>query len=96
MVPSSCAPEVAGGCDFVRKTLAAFTPETVSTTLMVDLHGYDSYPALAALEVCLSNVLGGRSTTQGSINLSTHSAIQGFQLRGILHFSSALNVIGNG
>ena len=72
MVPSCCAPEVAGGCDFVRKTLAAFTPETAGTTLMVDLHGYDSFPVLAALEACLSNILEGRSTKQSPIKLFTH------------------------
>ena len=42
--------QVAGGCDFVRKTLAAFVPDTVSTVLLVDLHAYDAWPALAALE----------------------------------------------
>ena len=42
--------QVAGGCDFVRKTLAAFVPDTVGTVLLVDLHAYDAWPALAALE----------------------------------------------
>ena len=42
--------KVAGGCDIIRKTLSAFVPESVQTCLMVDLHCYDCWPALAALE----------------------------------------------
>lgn len=49
--PTAGYPQVSGGCDFVRKTVHAFMPETVSTTIMVDLLGYDGFPALAALEV---------------------------------------------
>ena len=43
--------EVAGGTDMVRKTISAFQPEKASTCVLVDLHGYDTWPALAALEV---------------------------------------------
>ena len=42
--------EVSGGCDFVRKTMDSFKPATASTCVIVDLHGYDCWPALAALE----------------------------------------------
>lgn len=42
--------QVAGGTDFVRKTLGAFVPESVSTCLLADLHCYDGWVALAALE----------------------------------------------
>ncbi|CAL1150425.1 unnamed protein product [Cladocopium goreaui] len=42
--------QVSGGCDFVRKTMDSFKPATASTCLIVDLHGYDCWPALAALE----------------------------------------------
>lgn len=41
---------MAGGTDFVRKTLGAFVPESVSTCLLADLHCYDGWVALAALE----------------------------------------------
>ena len=34
----------------MRKTLGAFVPNTSRTTLLVDLHGYDAFPALASLE----------------------------------------------
>ena len=34
----------------MRKTMALFKPETVSTTVLVDLLGYDCWPALASLE----------------------------------------------
>ena len=44
--------KVSGGCDFVRKTMDSFKPATASTCLIVDLHGYDCWPALAALEDC--------------------------------------------
>ena len=43
--------EVAGGTDMVRKTITAFLPDKASTCVLVDLHGYDAWPALAALEV---------------------------------------------
>jgi hypothetical protein len=42
--------QVAGGSDFLRKTLAAFLPATVSTTVVCDLLGYDAFPAMATLE----------------------------------------------
>ena len=34
----------------MKKSLSAFLPETASTALLVDMHCYDSWPALAALE----------------------------------------------
>lgn len=47
--------EVAGGTDFVEQTLASLKPQTVSTTLMLDLHCYDGWPALAVLQdTCFS------------------------------------------
>lgn len=42
--------EVAGGTDLIKRTLKAFVPESTSTTLLVDLHAYDCWPALASLE----------------------------------------------
>ncbi|CAK9042284.1 Uncharacterized protein SCF082_LOCUS32839 [Durusdinium trenchii] len=57
--------QVAGGTDFIRKTLAAFTPTTVRTTALVDLHCYDCFPALASLEECSE----GRRVLCGSIVL---------------------------
>ena len=42
--------QVAGGTDFIRKTMHAFLPDTVSTFILLDLHCYDCFPALAALE----------------------------------------------
>ncbi|CAL1126565.1 unnamed protein product [Cladocopium goreaui] len=42
--------QVAGGTDFVEQTLASLKPQTVSTTLMLDLHCYDGWPALAVLQ----------------------------------------------
>lgn len=42
--------EVAGGTDLIKRTLKAFVPDSVSTTLLVDLHTYDCWPALASLE----------------------------------------------
>ena len=42
--------EVAGGTSIIHKTLQAFLPATVGTVLLVDMHGYDGCPALAALE----------------------------------------------
>ncbi|CAL1160761.1 unnamed protein product [Cladocopium goreaui] len=54
----TCAQElrqVGGGTDIIHKTLSAFLPESVSTCLMVDLHCYDCWPAMAALEACTEN-----------------------------------------
>lgn len=48
------AHQVAGGCDFVRRTLASFLPESSSTCVLIDLLGYDAWPALAALEALLA------------------------------------------
>lgn len=40
----------------VRKTVSAFLPEKASTCVLVDLHGYDAWPALAALEENVSSL----------------------------------------
>lgn len=42
--------KVAGGTSILHKTIQAFLPPSVGTVLMVDLHGYDGFPALMALE----------------------------------------------
>lgn len=42
--------QVAGGTHIVQQTLNAFRPSTVMTTILVDLHSYDAFPALAAME----------------------------------------------
>ena len=42
--------KAAGGCDIVLKTLQAFEVPSVKATLMVDMHGYDGWPALATVE----------------------------------------------
>ena len=34
----------------MKKSMSAFIPQSVCTTLMIDLHCYDCWPALAALE----------------------------------------------
>ncbi|CAK9116680.1 unnamed protein product [Durusdinium trenchii] len=57
--------QVAGGTDFVKKTLGTFLPDSVSTTLVIDLHCYDCWPALAALEECAA----GRRLLCGSVVL---------------------------
>ena len=55
--------KVAGGCDFVRKTVATFLPETASTTVLLDLLGYDAFPAMAALEAPSGDIFWGMSHT---------------------------------
>ena len=50
LCPAVPVSKVAGGCDLIRKTMSAFVPDSVQTCLMVDLHCYDCWPALAALE----------------------------------------------
>lgn len=42
--------KVAGGVSFVQRSLAAAKPSTVSSTMLVDLHGYDGWPGLAVLQ----------------------------------------------
>ena len=42
--------QVAGGTDIVSKTLAAFCPQSMSTKVVIDIVGYDTWPALAVLE----------------------------------------------
>ena len=34
----------------IHRSLESFMPSTVSTIVLLDLHGYDAFPALAALE----------------------------------------------
>ena len=43
--------KVAGGTDIVKKTMQAFCVPTSKATALIDLHAYDGFPALAALEV---------------------------------------------
>ena len=40
----------AGGTSIIHKSLQAFLPASVATTVLVDIHGYDGFPAIAALE----------------------------------------------
>ena len=49
--------KVGGGTDILHKTLSACLPESVSTCLMVDLHCYDCWPAMAAIEDRLSVII---------------------------------------
>lgn len=59
--------KVAGGTDMVRKTISSFLPEKASTCVLVDLHGYDAWPALAALEV---DVLGFTTMINNDISMN--------------------------
>ena len=34
----------------MQQTLTAFRPTTVMTTVLIDVHSYDAFPALAAME----------------------------------------------
>lgn len=43
--------EVAGGTDIVKKTMQAFCVPTSKAMALIDLHAYDGFSALAALEV---------------------------------------------
>lgn len=47
------ASKVAGGTSFIRETMAAFNVPTSKTKLVVDMAGYDCFPALSALEAPL-------------------------------------------
>ena len=42
--------KVAGGVDFIKRTLSAFSIPTSKSTFLVDLYGYDAYPALTCVE----------------------------------------------
>ena len=44
--------KVAGGVDFIKRTLSAFSTPTSKQTFLVDMYGYDAYPALACIEDC--------------------------------------------
>ena len=43
--------QVAGGTDIVKKTMNAFCIPSAKASALIDLHAYDGFPALAALEV---------------------------------------------
>ncbi|CAJ1448824.1 unnamed protein product [Effrenium voratum] len=57
--------QVAAGTDIVKKTLDAFSVPTVATTVLLDVHGYDAFPSLCALE----ELAAGRTTLCGTIVL---------------------------
>ncbi len=48
-------PEAAGGTSILHQTMRTFLPPTVCTCILVDLHGYDGWAALAALEALWHN-----------------------------------------
>ena len=48
---STCT-QVAGGTDFILKNLAAFNVPTMKSTIMMDMVGYDGFPALSCVEDC--------------------------------------------
>ena len=47
---SIIGPEVAGGTNILHQTMQSFLPASVATCIVIDLHGYDGWPALSALE----------------------------------------------
>lgn len=49
--PPITVEQVAGGTDIVKKTMSAFCIASSQATALIDLHAYDGFPALAALEV---------------------------------------------
>lgn len=42
--------QVGAGTSFIQKTLEAFQVRSVKTTVLVDMYGYDAWPALACLK----------------------------------------------
>lgn len=46
-----CWTKVAGGVDIIKKSLQSFVNPKAKANVLVDLAGYDGWPALAALEV---------------------------------------------
>lgn len=45
--------QVAAGTDFVQKTLQAFNVSTISSKIIIDMHGNDGFVALSTVEDCL-------------------------------------------
>lgn len=45
--------QVAGGVDIIKKTIQAFCVPSSKVSMLVDMHAYDSFPALCALEAIL-------------------------------------------
>ena len=48
---------MAGGTSIIKRSLESFLPQSVATTVLLDLHGYDGAPALATLQdsLCMSH-----------------------------------------
>ena len=44
------SPKVGGGTSIVHRSMACCKPNTVGTTVLIDLHSYDGWPCLAVLE----------------------------------------------
>ncbi|CAK8999543.1 unnamed protein product, partial [Durusdinium trenchii] len=68
------AKQVAAGVSFVQKSLESFNVRSVKTTLLVDMFGYDAFPALASLQEtqegrdCLCATLCFENSGQDLIN----------------------------
>ncbi|CAK9097187.1 unnamed protein product [Durusdinium trenchii] len=56
---------VAGGTDFIQKTLQSFSVPSVGAIAMMDLHGYDGCPALS----CVEDIASGKRSVCGTICL---------------------------
>ncbi|CAK9101906.1 Uncharacterized protein SCF082_LOCUS47637 [Durusdinium trenchii] len=63
--------QVAAGTSMIHRSLESFMPSTVSTIVLLDLHGYDAFPALAALE----EVSDGKRTLCGTVVLDASDQI---------------------
>ena len=48
---SSPARQVAGGSSILHKTIQATIPQSMRVTVILDIHGYDCWPAIATMEV---------------------------------------------
>ena len=44
------SPKVAGGTSIIHRSMACCKPQTVATTVLIDVHSYDGWPCLAVLE----------------------------------------------
>ncbi|CAL1136071.1 unnamed protein product [Cladocopium goreaui] len=57
--------QVAGGTDFLQKTLEAFSVASIKSQILIDMHAYDGCCALSAVE----DISAGKSTVCGTLCL---------------------------
>ncbi|CAL1142471.1 unnamed protein product [Cladocopium goreaui] len=97
-------PEAAGGTSIIHKSLQAFLPASVATTVLVDIHGYDGFPAIACAEesrvlcgtICLDQFGEQQIEKRIAEKIYNDSRTGSLQISGFPQFDSLISAIKQG